>query len=98
MKNLLKLSILSITLGLISCCDYFCERHKYAESIIQKVEKFKSENQRLPENVSEIELKETTESEAFYSKTSDSTYTVWYAIGFDSNVYTSETKEWNTKG
>ena len=87
-----------LILGLNSCCDLFCERRKYAESLIEKIEEFKIENGKLPENVTEIGLKESSESPAYYSKINDSTYTVWYAIGFESNVYYSNTKKWREEG
>ena len=98
MKRLYQILTFAILLGLSSCCDFVCERHKYAESMIEKIEKYRIVNGRLPEDVTEIGLVETDESPAYYSKTSDSTYTVWYAIGFESNVYQSQTKEWKEEG
>ena len=41
---------------------------------------------------------ETIEPAVFYQKTSVSTYKVWYSIGFESNVYRSQTKDWKEVG
>ncbi len=81
-------------IGLYSCCDTFCERRKYAENIIIKVEEFRKETGQIPDNIAEIGLVESEDSKAYYLKISDSTYSVWYAIGFESKVYDSQTKEW----
>lgn len=98
MKRHFKILILTVGLLVSSCCDTFCERHKYAETIIETVEKYRVKNKSLPENLTVIGFVETDESDAFYQKTSDSTYTVWYAIGFESNVYRSQTKQWKEEG
>ena len=66
--------------------------------MIKSVEKFRIEKGKLPNDVSEIGIKEDIDSPAYYSKETDSTYKVWYAIGFESNVYYSEKQQWKEEG
>lgn len=85
-------------LGLIGCSDVFSEKHQYAENLILKVEDFKEKEGRLPNDLSEIHLKEAEDSPAFYQKIDDNSFEVWYAIGFESKVYNSITKQWREEG
>jgi len=89
-----KILVFIFLLTFISC-SIENEREKYAQLIIEKVEKFKSDKNRLPENVSEIGLVELENSEAFYEKKTDSTYIVWFGLSLgESKTYNSSTKEW----
>ena len=82
-----------------SCCDMLCERQEHGELVIEKVEKFRTENGRLPDNVTEIGLDDTKMHLSFYEKTSDTTYKVWYGLDLgNSMVYKSETDEWKEEG
>ncbi len=95
--RLLKFSYIFFVIILNSCCDTFCEREKYATSLIEKIENYKMKFGRYPENLDVFHIKENEDSPAFYTKTSDSTYIVWYSLGFESKVYDSMTKKWNVK-
>ncbi len=68
--------------------------------LIQKVEKYKSENGELPETVLDLGLESNMDNPAFYVKTSDTTYIVYYSIAGvgNSKVYYSETKQWKEEG
>ena len=84
---------------LTSCCDTFCEREKFAKELVLKVENFQEKNGRLPNNVLEMGMPEELEDgRAFYEKKTDSTFIVWYGIGFESKVYYSEKKVWKEEG
>lgn len=85
-------------LTLNSCCDFVCERHKYAEDLIEQIEKYRTENKKLPDELSQIGFTEKIDSPAFYQKINETEYEVWYGIGFESNVYSSRTKKWTEKG
>lgn len=97
MKNSFKILTLSFLI-LVGCCDTSCERHKYAQTIILKVENFNKKEGRLPVDVSEIGLIELENSPAFYQKIDDKSYQVWYAVGFESKIYNSITKKWREEG
>ena len=94
-----KYRILIIVLAFVVYgCSEEIEREKYAKLIIEKVEKFKTEKNRLPKNLSEIGLTEREDSKAFYEQKNDSTYIVWFGLSLgESKTYDSKTKEW-TKG
>lgn len=96
--RLKKLLYIFLLILLNSCCDTFCEREKYAKSLIQKVENYKIEFGLYPENLEVFNIKESEDSPAFYEKTSDSTYIIWYGLGFESKVYNSKTKKWKIEG
>jgi len=82
----------------IFSCSVENDREKYAKAIIEKVEKFKTEKNRLPKNVSEIGLTELEDSKAFYEKKTDSTYIVYFGLSLgESKTYNSSTRKW-TKG
>ena len=88
-----------LTLFGFSSCDSEPDREEYAKMIIRKVERFEIDNNRLPKNVYEIGVTEMEDSPAFYEKTSDSTFIVWYGLSLgESKTYHSETQEWNIGG
>ncbi|MBJ2173778.1 hypothetical protein JBL43_05980 [Aureibaculum sp. A20] len=91
-------SIFICLLLIVYSCSIENEREQYAKIIIEKVEQFKTEQNRLPKNVSEIGLIELENSKAFYEKKTDSTYIVWFGLSLgESKTYNSTTKKW-TKG
>ena len=99
MKLFSKILTVALFISSASCCDILCERQKHAELIIEKVEKFKDEQGRLPHDVTEIGLDDKQMHLSFYEQTSDTTYMVWYGLGVgDSKVYRSETKKWKEEG
>jgi len=77
-------------------CELNNENLNYAEELISKIESFKTIEHRLPNEVSELGLKEKMDDLAFYQLTSDSTYQIWYGLSLgESNIYSSETKQWS---
>tara|TARA_B100001057_G_C22567650_1_gene839875 strand:- start:445 stop:759 length:315 start_codon:yes stop_codon:yes gene_type:complete len=99
MKQLLQILTIAILLMTTSCCDILCERQVHAELIIDKVEKFKQDKGRLPEDLTEIGLDGTQMHLSFYQLTSDTTYMVWYGLGVgESKIYRSKTKKWTEAG
>ncbi|WKV11824.1 hypothetical protein [Marivirga harenae] len=99
MKLLLQILTIALLFVTTSCCDILCERQEHAELIIEKVEKFKQNNGRLPKDVTEIGLDDTQMHLSFYQITSDTTYMVWYGLSLgESKIYRSETKKWTEEG
>jgi hypothetical protein len=97
-KQKIKILVIILFITLFSC-SVENERQEYAELIIEKVEKFKLENNRLPKNVTEIGLIDLENSKAFYEKRNDSTYIVWFGLGVgESKIYNSTTKDWIISG
>jgi len=98
MKTRTKILTIILFFGLFSC-DFKNENQEYAEMLIEKVETFKKENNRLPKNVSEFGLTEFMDSPAFYQMENDSTYIVWYGLSVgESKIYRSSTKKWTKEG
>ena len=81
-------------------CNPYAEEQEYADRIIESVEKYRTENGNLPENLEKLGFEEKMDSPAFYRKDSDSTYVVWYGIAGVGNsmVYHSSTKIWKEEG
>lgn len=97
MNIVTKILMLLLFTGLVGC-NSTSDREEYAEMIIEKVEEFQNNNGRLPNDVTEIGLTEIENSSAFYEKTSDTTYIVWYGLSLgESKTYSSKTNKW-TKG
>jgi len=64
--------------------------------LILKIEEFILLHHRLPDNLAEINLTETESDKAFYKKTDNGCYIVWYGLAVgQSMIYSSETKKWN---
>jgi|688.fasta_scaffold2156884_1 hypothetical protein len=98
MKSIIKILTLVLLFGLHSC-EFKNERQEYADTLIDKVETFKKENNRLPKDVSELGWTEKMDSPAFYRMQTDSTYLVWYGLSVgESKVYRSSTKKWTKEG
>lgn len=82
-----------------SCCGLICERKKHAELIIEKVEAYKQEKGKLPENLTEIGIDENEDQLSFYVKKGEDEYEIWYGLELGtSKVYNSKTKTWKEKG
>ncbi len=80
----------------------FRENFNYRSSgklLIEKVEKFKKQEGRLPLSTFEIDKNDKGMGQGpYYEKKSDSSYIVYFNIGFDySYIYSSVTKEWFKK-
>jgi hypothetical protein len=72
------------------------EEYKEAGSLlVEKVEKYKLENGKLPETVSELHLKSEMGEGPYYEKIDSLKYIVYFNIGFDDMfMYNSETNIW----
>ncbi len=98
MKPIFKILTLVLLYGPYGC-EFNNERQEYAEMLIEKVETFKKENNRLPKDVTKLGLTEKMDSPAFYQMQTDSTYMVWYGLSVgESKVYRSSTKKWTEEG
>jgi len=98
MKPIIKILIIVLLFGLYSC-EFKNERQEYAEMLIEKVETFKIDNNRLPKDLSELGLIEKMDSPAFYQIQTDSTYMIWYGLSIgESKVYRLSTKKWTEEG
>ena len=98
MKRIIKILTLVLLFGLYSC-EFNNERQDYAEMLIEKIETFKTKNNRLPKDLSELGLIEKMDSPAFYQIQTDSTYMVWFGLSIgESKVYRSATKKWTEEG
>jgi hypothetical protein len=98
MKPIIKILTIVLLIGIYSC-EFKNDRQEYAEMLIEKVEKFKKTNNRLPKDVTELGLNEKMDSPAFYEMETDSTYIVWYGLSVgESKVFKSSTKKWTEEG
>ena len=81
-----------------SCCDMMCERERHAAIVIDSVESFKAQNNRLPDDLAEMGIEYNMEL-SFYNKVDSVEYEVWYGswVGV-SKVYNSKTKSWRESG
>lgn len=91
--------ILTFLFFLSSCCGILCEREKHAELIIEKVEAYRQEKGKLPENVTEVGIDDNQDHLSFYIKKSEDEYEIWYGLGLGtSKIYNSKTKKWREEG
>lgn len=91
--------ILTILSFLSGCCGLICEREKHAEKTIEKVEAYRQENGKLPENVTEVGIDDNQDHLSFYVKKSQDEYEIWYGLGLGtSRIYNSKTKKWREEG
>ena len=100
LKFIFGIALLVIISFIGSSCRYFSEAEKKeikknGEIVIAKIEAFKKEKGRLPENEAEMGVKVDEGGPIFYKKKNDSSYQIWgvYAAEY-SYIYDSETKEW----
>lgn len=74
--------------------QYYREK---GQELILKVEQFRENNGRLPNNISEMGLQETMEA-PFYEKKDSIHYIIYFPIGFDnSKIYDSQQKKWKDR-
>ncbi|MFN8309779.1 MAG: hypothetical protein U0T73_07440 [Chitinophagales bacterium] len=91
--------ILTTLFFLSSCCGLLCERQKHAELIIQRVEAYRHENGKLPENVTEVGMDDHQDHLSFYIKKNEYEYEIWYGLSLGtSRIYNSKTKKWREEG
>jgi hypothetical protein len=69
--------------------------YKRGAVLIEKVEAFRQTENRLPDNVNELGLKEPMNDGPYYEKKDSMNYIVFFCIGFDNaKIYYSDKKEW----
>lgn len=67
--------------------------------IIEKVEAYRQEKGKLPENVTEVGIDDNQDHLSFYVKKSQDEYEIWYGLGLEtSRSYNSKTKKWREEG
>lgn len=67
--------------------------------IIEKVEAYRQEKGRLPENVTEVGIDDNQDHLSFYVKKSQDEYEICYGLGLGtSRIYNSKTKKWREEG
>lgn len=99
MRQIIQILTIVLVLVITSCCDIICERQKHADFIIEKVEKFKHETGRLPNNVTELGIDDKQMHLSFYTKIDSTEYEVWYGTDLGvSKIYNSKTREWREEG
>lgn len=91
-RSLFLIFALTVVFGF--ACGYG-DKLKQGNQVIAKVEKFKNEKGRLPNNLSEIGIVETESGPIYYKKESETKYVVWFGkeLG-ESATYDSEIKKW----
>ena len=78
-----------------SCCGIDCEKQKQAEHLINKIETYRIENDRIPNSLIDLGFKLNEEDEVYFEKIDEDLYTIWYGTTLgDSNVYYSKSKVW----
>jgi CRISPR/Cas system-associated protein Csx1 len=96
--NFLKLKVettIIILLLLVPVCLSCNAKLKIGNEIVNKIENFKKETGKLPENLTEIGIKETEEGPVYYEKESETKYLLWFGTTLGESVsYNSETKQW----
>lgn len=88
--------VVIVLLALVAILSYACrnDKEQHAKMLIDRVEEFKRERGRLPENAAEMGIEELMDNLAFYKKENDLTYIVWYGQDLgESIVYRSKTKK-----
>ena len=79
-----------------NCGDSDKELVKQGNELVNKIEKFKSENNRLPLKLEEMGINETIESPLFYEKKDSVNYIIWFGTSLgESRIYYSDKKEWD---
>ena len=87
-----------LTVALICCLTLGCGwngKLKQGNEVVAKVEKFRREKGRLPNNLGEIGIVETESGPIYYEKKSESKYIVRFGkeLG-ESATYDSDTRQW----
>ena len=66
--------------------------------LVEKIERFRTENGRLPHDLTELGMEEKMEGPLYYQKESDADYLVSFGLTLgESMVYDSRTKEWGER-
>lgn len=91
-----KLFLIFAFLGIFALACGYGEKLKAGNETVAKIEKFKDENKRLPNSLSEIGIVEDESGPIYYRKDSETKYIVWFGkeLG-ESATYDSDTKKWS---
>ncbi len=97
------LAVALLIIGLF-CFWFFYLRHadrnrlmKVGYEVVEKVEKYKEVNHKLPDSLAQVGVKEDEETETYlnYQKQDSLRYFVWIGISSEeSKFYYSDTKKW----
>lgn len=92
-KMLKTIFVIMLILSSLACGSN--EKIKQGNDVIIKIEKFKTDVGRLPNNLTELGIKEDESGPIYYQKENESKYIVWFGreLG-ESSKYDSETKQW----
>lgn len=89
--------ITTLLMSVFSIILFSCSNPKLQSGVevISKIEKFRSENNRLPNNLTEIGIIENEGGPVYYEKKTESEYILWFGkeLG-ESMTYDSQTKAW----
>jgi hypothetical protein len=91
------ISVLIIVVLSISLLQYNekLRYYKKAKNIIQKIDEFKKENNYLPTSYLQIDIKEPDGEGPYFESINDTTYMVYYNIGFDNHlIFYSDIRKW----
>jgi hypothetical protein len=93
MKDKILMAILLFVIGQFACI--YGQKMAQGNRIVVKVEKFKSDKGRLPNNLTEIGIIEDESGPIYYEKKTETKYILWFGkeLG-ESMTYDSETKQW----
>ncbi len=91
-KLLIIIVFANIFLNIASCSN---SEIRQGNEIVSKIEKFKSEKNRLPNNLTELGLVEDEAGPIYYEKKGETKFILWFgkALG-ESAIYDSDTKQW----
>lgn len=97
MKTLSAVVWLSTTVLVFSCSGFKSWKlRREAETVISKIEHFKTDNSRLPNSLAEIGVVENEEGPTSYRKLSEASYQIWFGTDLrESSTYNSDNKKWN---
>lgn len=91
----IKLILLGVICLFIFACGYG-EKLKKGNQVIEKIEKFRAENKRLPNSLSEIGIIENESGPIYYKKENETKYVIWFGKSLgESATYDSAAKQWS---
>jgi hypothetical protein len=97
MRNHLHVCAIFLALLLILPANCADPKQAMGDRTVQLIDKFVGEHQRLPNDLSELGVKDVEEGPIYYRKEGEREYIVWYGTRLGSSVvYDSKTKRWRT--
>ena len=84
---------------LIIACSYSERNKKSGESIVQLIEKYKKDNDTLPNSLHEMGIDDMIDDVLFcYEKVDSANYIVWFGTTLGEGIYYySDTKKWENR-